>query len=141
MTLELGFEQLEKMLHTHLVVVHDKVPVVNRAPAAATVKTEKILRPRLTLKNSQVEEESFQFFEHRWAEYKVTARIKERAKRELAACLSDKASHDQPIQTYMAYLKATTRICNYKVKCDDALCGKLVDFTELMAERDETNYF
>ena len=40
--------------------------------------------------------------------------------------------HDQPIQTYMANLKTTARISNYKVKCDDALCGKLVDFTELM---------
>ena len=63
-TPELGFQQADKMLHKHLVVVHDKVPVVNRAPAAATVKTEKILRPRFTLKISQVKEESFQFFEH-----------------------------------------------------------------------------
>ena len=33
-TPELGFAQAKEMLDTHLVVVHDKVPVVNRAAGA-----------------------------------------------------------------------------------------------------------
>ena len=38
--------------------------------------------------------------------------------------------HDQPIQIYMSNLKATARICDYKVKCEDNLYGKSVDFTD-----------
>ena len=41
-------------------------------------------------------------------------------------------SHDQPIQTFLSSLKATARLCDYKVKCEDAICGKMVDFTDQM---------
>ena len=41
-------------------------------------------------------------------------------------------SHDQPIQTFLSNLKATARLCDYKVKCEEELCGKVVDFTDQM---------
>ena len=41
-------------------------------------------------------------------------------------------SHDQPIQLFLSALKTTARLCDYKVKCMDDLCGKYVDFTEQM---------
>ena len=41
-------------------------------------------------------------------------------------------SHDQPIQTFLASIKATARLCEYKVKCEEELCGKMVDFTDQM---------
>ena len=41
-------------------------------------------------------------------------------------------SHDQPVQTFLSNLKATARMCEYKVKCEDEMCGKMVDFTEQM---------
>ena len=41
-------------------------------------------------------------------------------------------SHDQPVQTYLSNLKATARMCEYKVKCEDEMCGKMVDFTDQM---------
>ena len=42
-----------------------------------------MIRPRLELKDSCVEEERFAFFEHRWSEYKVIAGVKENIKQEL----------------------------------------------------------
>ena len=41
-------------------------------------------------------------------------------------------SHDQPIQTFLSSIKATARLCDYKVKCEEDLCGKMVDFTDQM---------
>ena len=41
-------------------------------------------------------------------------------------------SHDQPVQTYLSNLKATARMCEYRVKCEDEMCGKMVDFTDQM---------
>ena len=41
-------------------------------------------------------------------------------------------SHDQPVQTFLSSLKATARLCEYKVKCEDEMCGKFVDFTDEM---------
>ena len=41
-------------------------------------------------------------------------------------------SHDQPIEAFLSDLKATARMCHYKVKCEDEMCGKLVDFTKQM---------
>ena len=32
-------------------------------------------------------------------------------------------SHDQPVQTYLSNLKATARMCEYKVKCEDDMCA------------------
>ena len=121
-----------------------------------------MIRPRLELKDSYVEEERFAFFEHRWSEYKVIAGVKENIKQELALCLRDEAaqlvygryghevvrtrnklvtrsklrkmvqSHDQPVQTYLSILKVTARMCEYTVKCEDKMCGKMVDFTDQM---------
>ena len=41
-------------------------------------------------------------------------------------------SHNQPVQTFLSNLKATARMCDYKAKCEDEMCGKMVDFTDLM---------
>ena len=138
------------------------------------------MRPRLELKDSFVDEETFAFFVHRWSEYKGMAGVaSDLAKKELSHCLSDEVqmmlfgrygeeqykalteiqliaavkemvvrtrnkmvtrhklrkmiqSHDQPIQTFLSSLKATARLCDYKVKCEDEMCGKMVDFTDQM---------
>ena len=178
-TPELGVEYAMQLLDKHLLGVHEQGPAETKGTAAAPVKTGKIIRPRLELKDSYVEEERFDFFEHRWSEYKVIAGVKENLKQELALCLSDEAaqlvygryghegytalteeqllaairemvvrtrnklvtrhklrkmvqSHDQPVQTFLSNLKATARMCEYKVKCEDEMCGKLVDFTDQM---------
>ena len=39
---------------------------------------------------------------------------------------------EQPIQTYVASLKATARTCGYKMKCSDSQCNKVVDYTGAM---------
>ena len=61
-----------------------------QAPITSQVKTGKIVRLRLELKDSFVDEETFAFFEHRWSEYKGMARVApDMAKKELSHCLSD----------------------------------------------------
>ena len=56
-------------------------------------KTGKIVRPKLELKDSYVDEEIFAFFEHRWKFYKALAGITDaKAKQELGMCLSDEVS-------------------------------------------------
>ena len=39
---------------------------------------------------------------------------------------------DQPVQTYVASLKATARTCGYRMQCTDANCNKVVDYTDSM---------
>ena len=41
---------------------------------------------------SRSKEERFASFEHRWAEYKVIAGVRENTKQELALCLSDEVA-------------------------------------------------
>ena len=76
--------------HVAILQMHARLHQLVLAPAVggtrelvpAKVKTEKVIRPRLELKDSYVEEERFAFFKHRWEEYKVIAAIKENAKQE-----------------------------------------------------------
>ena len=175
-------EEVELASAMELLAMHTRLAHTQQAhgPAATQVKTGKILRPRLELKDSFVDEETFAFFIHRWSEYKGMAGVSpDMAKKELSYCLSDEVqillfgrygeeqykaltetlliaavkemvvrtrnkmvtrhklrkmvqSHDQPIQTFLSSLKATARLCDYKVKCEDEMCGKIVDFTDQM---------
>ena len=166
-----------QLLEMHARLAH---PPQQAQVPAAQAKTGKIIRPKLELKDSFVDEETFAFFEHRWSEYKGMAGVEDNmAKKELSHCLSDEVqmlmfgrygkeqyealtepllitavkemvvrtrnkmvtrhklrkmvqSHDQPIQTFLSNLKATARLCDYKVKCEEELCGKFVDFTDQM---------
>ena len=71
-------------------------------------------------------------------EAQMLSSIKEmvvRTKNKMATChkLRQMAqSHDQPIQTFLSSLKATARLCAYKVKCEDEMCGKFLDFKDQM---------
>ena len=58
-----------QFLDKNLLGVHEQGPAETGGPVAAPVKTGKVIRPRLELKDSYVEEERFAFFEHRWFEY------------------------------------------------------------------------
>ena len=175
-------EEMEQEGALQLMEMHTRLAHSQQVQALNTsqVKTGKIVRPRLELKDSFVDEETFAFFEHRWSEYKGMASVMPNmAKKELSHCLSDEIqmllfgrygkdqyealteilliaaikemvvrtrnklvtrhklrqmvqSHDQPIQTFLASIKATARLCDYKVKCEEELCGKMVDFTDQM---------
>ena len=143
------------------------------------VKTEKVKRPQLVVKDGYVSEEAFGFFQHNWGEYKKLAAITTAVKQHLASCLGEEISEllyskfgaegyealteeglmeaargmvvksrnklvmqlqlqkmmqgpDQPVQTYVANLKATARTCGYRMQCTDANCNKVVDYTDAM---------
>ena len=77
-----------------LLQMHAKLTHQQGVAAVTTEgKTGKIVRPRLELKDSYVDEEIFAFFEHRWKAYKALAGISDaKAKQELGMCMSDEVS-------------------------------------------------
>ena len=64
-TLEVETELALQLLAMHMNHAH---PNQVQAPTTTQVKTGKIVRSRLELKDSFVDEETFAFFEHRWSE-------------------------------------------------------------------------
>ena len=56
------------------------------------VKTEKVKRPQLVVKDGYVSEEAFGFFQHNWGEYKKLAAITTAVKQHLASCLGEEVS-------------------------------------------------
>lgn len=60
-TPELEFEQAVKLLDRHLLGAHEQ-GTANGQAVKSQAKTGKIIRPRLELKDSYVEEEQFAFF-------------------------------------------------------------------------------
>lgn len=64
-TQELGIEYAMQLLDRHLLGVHKQAPAETTGTVSTPGKTGKIIRPRLELKDSYVEEERFAFFEHR----------------------------------------------------------------------------
>ena len=175
-TVEVEIEDAMKLLEMHERVAHQ-----TQAPALATqtVKSEKVMRPQLVMKDSYVTEEAFSYFMHSWKEYKQLANVTTAVKQHLAKCLGEEVSTliygkygsegydaltedglmeaakgmvvkarnklvmqlqlqkmmqgpDQPIQTYVASLKATARTCGYRIKCTDEVCTTMVDYTNAM---------
>ena len=86
-TEEVELEGALKLMEMHRQMAH---PHQVQTPITSQVKTGKIVRPRLELKDSFVDEETFAFFEHRWSEYKGMVSVAtDMAKKELSHCLSD----------------------------------------------------
>ena len=71
-TQEVETEVALQLLEMHRQMAH---PLQVQAPTTSQVKTGKIVRPRLELKDSFVDEETFAFFQHRWSEYKGMAPV------------------------------------------------------------------
>ena len=71
-TVEVEIEDGLKLLEMHERVAHRaQVPVL----ATQTVKSEKVMRPLLIMKDNYVMEESFSYFVHSWKEYKHLANV------------------------------------------------------------------
>ena len=85
-------EEVELASAMQLLEMHTRLAHTQQAhtPATTQVKTGKILRPGLELKDSFVDEETFAFFVHRWSEYKGMAGVStDIEKTERSHCLSD----------------------------------------------------
>ena len=86
-TQEVELASAMQLMEMHMKHAHTQQIQV---PNTSQVKTGKIVRPRLELKDSFVDEETFAFFEHRWSEYKGMAGVAPNmTKKELSHCLSD----------------------------------------------------
>ena len=72
------------LVQQHLLYNHQQAPA---AAPPAQPKAENIEKPKLTLKDGQLEEVAWDFFEHEWSVYKVQANVTARQKHLLAACL------------------------------------------------------
>ena len=57
--------------------------------APAQLKAEKLTRPHIKLKDSQIDEEQWEFFLHKWATYKAQANLTVSAKQHLESCLGE----------------------------------------------------
>ena len=72
------------LVQQHLLYNHQQP----QAPAPpAQPRAEKIEKPKLALKDGQLEETAWDFFLHEWTVYKVQTNVTERQKHHLAACL------------------------------------------------------
>ena len=56
------------------------------------MRSEKIQRPKLVIKEGFTTDEAFNYFEHAWGEYKVLASITTAAKQHLSSCLGEEVS-------------------------------------------------
>ena len=72
------------LVQQHLLYNHQQP----QAPAPpAQPRAEKIEKPKLFLKDGQLEETAWEFFAYEWSVYKVQANVTARQKHHLAACL------------------------------------------------------
>ena len=69
---------------------HNHVGTVCAADSQQQVRSERIQRPQLVIKEGFMTDEAFNYFEHAWGEYKVLASITTAAKQHLSACLGRK---------------------------------------------------
>ena len=56
------------------------------------VRSERIQRPKLVIKEGFMTDKAFNYFEHAWGEYKVLASITTAAKQHLSSCLGEEVS-------------------------------------------------
>ena len=78
-----------QLLEQHVRCVHQ---TVNVAPLDTPLKPEKLVRPVLKVRDGAIEEESWEFFTHQWASYKVQANLSASAKSHLESCLGDEVT-------------------------------------------------
>ena len=80
----------ERMVQLHMSEVHPH-PAPHNQPQTQS-KTEKLVRPTLHLKDNMVEEETWNYFEHRSRQYKSQANLAVSVKGHLTDCLGDVVS-------------------------------------------------
>ena len=75
-----------ELLQDHVKFAH-QAEAANAAPA--TMKAEKLVRPTLKVEDGQVEEETWEWFVHKWNTYKRQANLTVSTKSHLESCLGD----------------------------------------------------
>ena len=173
---DLPYDQAKDLLDMHLLHAH---PPAHAPPNVAPQqqKAEKLSRPQLKIKDGQVTEEVWEFFNHQWETYKRQANLQANTIEHLEYCLGDEVTHvlfgrlgqtewnklteqtlllkvkemflkqrnrmvnriklhglmqgpDQPVQQYIANLNQVARTCKFSVKCPNAACAGIVDYSD-----------
>ena len=78
-----------QLLEQHVRCVHQ---AVGAGTTDVTLKPEKLIRPALKVRDGAIEEESWEFFTHQWATYKIQANLTASAKSHLESCLGDEVT-------------------------------------------------
>ena len=86
--------ELLQLMQFHTDAVHPRQPDAVVAPAPATPRTEKILVPKLVTKNGSATEEAWDFFTHRWTQYKATVNLGTQEKEKLGEALGESLLSD-----------------------------------------------
>ena len=85
-TMELPYEQAKDEKEDHVKYARKRP---NAEPRPLQLKAEKLSRPSLRTKDSQVEEEVYELFIHQWEMYKAQANLVTNSKQHLESCISD----------------------------------------------------
>ena len=76
-----------RLLDHHIQANH--VGLVHAGDGQQQVRSERIQRPKLVIKEGFTTDEAFNYFEHAWGEYKVLASVTTAAKQYLSSCLGE----------------------------------------------------
>ena len=89
-TVDIDFNNAMELLEHHVRNSHRQV-VVNTAPATQ-LEGEKLNQPQLRIKDGQIEEETWEFFQHQWKTYKAQSNLTVATKQHLESCLGDEVT-------------------------------------------------
>ena len=85
-SVDIAFEQAQALVADHVRFAHQNVAA---GAAPAQLKAEKLTRPSIKIKDSQIDEEAFEFFLHQWTTYKAQANLTVNSKQHLESCLGE----------------------------------------------------
>ena len=83
---DIAAELIQIALETHVKFAHQAVAA---APAPATLAAEKLVRPKVQVRDGVIDEEAWEYFVHRWVTYKTQANLTVSTKSHLESCLRD----------------------------------------------------
>ena len=77
-----------KLLHDdHVKMLHEQR--AQEGTENSSLKAERIARPQIKVKDSQIDEDTWECFVHQWTTYKISTNIKNNPKQHLENCLGD----------------------------------------------------
>ena len=87
--MDLEFDNAQKLVEDHVKFAHQAVATEG---GAAPMKAEKLVRPNLKVRDGVVDEETWEYFRHKWSTYKAQANLTVATKSHLESCLGDEVT-------------------------------------------------
>ena len=89
-TVDIDFADAKLLLDDHVRMLHEQR--AQEGTESNSLKAERIARPQIKVKNSQIDEDTWEYFVHQWTTYKISTNIKNNAKQHLENCLGDEVT-------------------------------------------------